>query len=512
MSGSVIRAGHLEAAHGEPLPHQILVIQSRMADGSGNQAITGYGAKIVTTHRRKVYPRAAFSVYSTLNLPQLPAMLDPTWREETATCAEDCVDMPASVFQDEPVSRLETASTTRPLKIVLLSVRFSEKTGYVENCFPKALAALDHEVHVITSTAQVSYDDPHYDKLYAHYLGPRFVEPGVKQVHGFTLHRLPHAAFKGKTYLRHLGDTLAAVKPDVVQTFDAFSFLTLQAAWHKLRYGYRLFTANHIHASVFPLLQGARSLPYRLGFFVSRTVPGRLISWLSCRCYPIGVDPLEIAVRYYGVQREKVIIGPLGVDTDAFKPFDIEETGRRKALRQELGFKDEDIVCIYTGRFTEGKNPLLLARATEQLVEQGEPFRALFLGNGPLDEEIRKRKGCVVRPFVPHHALPTYYGIADIGVWPMQESTSMLDAAACGLPLIISDQVQTKERIEGNGLSYVEGDAEDLARVILRMKDPAMRARLSRVGVERIRDRFSWHLMASRRVDDYRKFTEPRGG
>ncbi len=161
------------------------------------------------------------------------------------------------------------------------------------------------------------------------------------------------------------------------------------------------------------------------------------------------------------------------------------------------------MLCIYTGRFTPGKGPLVLAKAIDALVSRGEPFEALFMGNGEQSEEIKKCKGCTIHAFVPYHELPKYYAIADIGVWPRQESTSMIDAAACGLPIIISDKVQAKERVEDNGLTYIENDVDDLVRVLLKMKDAGLRKKLSETGIKKIQEHFSWDLIASGRVRDY---------
>ena len=52
------------------------------------------------------------------------------------------------------------------MKIVFLSVWFSEKMGYIENCLPKELVALGNEVHVVSTTAQVYYNDPDYLSVY----------------------------------------------------------------------------------------------------------------------------------------------------------------------------------------------------------------------------------------------------------------------------------------------------------------------------------------------------------
>ncbi len=206
------------------------------------------------------------------------------------------------------------------------------------------------------------------------------------------------------------------------------------------------------------------------------------------------------------MQAHKASLCTLGVDTDLFHPAEDEAARQARAqLRETLGFAPSDIICIYTGRFSKDKNPLCLAQAIDVLTKQGESFRGLFVGNGPPAEvaAIRTCAGCTIHPFVPVRELPPLYRAADIGVWPQQESTSMLDAAAAGLPIVISDRVKALERVQGNGLTYHEGDPQDLARALQRLRDEDMRRQLGRAGAAKIAAEYSWLAIARRRVADY---------
>ena len=391
------------------------------------------------------------------------------------------------------------------MKIVILSNWFSEKMGYIENCLPKSLAKLGHEVHVIASTAQVYYNLPEYSTVYEPFLGKNIQDEKVSNIDGYTLHRIPFITINNKICFKKLGKKLREINPDVVQVFDVFSITTIQATYFKLFLGYKLFTANHTVASVFPLFQeGKNSVFHKLIFLFLRTIPSRVISLFTSKCYPATIDALDIAVKYYGIPKSKVKLASLGVDTDFFCPStNVNESNNK---RNELSFNEKDIVCIYTGRFTEGKNPLCLASAINKLVENGEPFKALFMGNGPQFDEISKMKGCVVHKFVPYHELPLYYSIADIGCWPKQESTSMIDAAACGLPIVISNKVLAKERVDGNGLTYIENNVDDLAAALLKLKDVKLRKTLGDFGVRKIQSTYSWDKIAEERVEDYKLY------
>ena len=66
----------------------------------------------------------------------------------------------------------------------------------------------------------------------------------------------------------------------------------------------------------------------------------------------------------------------------------------------------------------------------------------------------------------------------------------------------MSHRVEVKERVEGNGLYHREGDPDDLADTLLRLKEPGLRRSLGETGQRKISSQFSWRLIARRRLDD----------
>ena len=120
------------------------------------------------------------------------------------------------------------------MKIAIVTDWYSENMGYIENCLPKSLAALGHEVHVLSTNAQVYYNEPFYNKTYSHYLGPALLGCGSKLIDGYTLHRLPIGSFRGRIIIRGIVKKLIEIRPDIVQTFDAASATTMQCALGKL--------------------------------------------------------------------------------------------------------------------------------------------------------------------------------------------------------------------------------------------------------------------------------------
>lgn len=393
------------------------------------------------------------------------------------------------------------------MKIVLLSEVFAKNMGYLENFLPKHLAHLGAEMHVVTLGLPPYYYLKESKSTYEGIARSEDLSPGaVERFEGFTLHVLPHKRVLGYMQIEGLRKKLGSIRPDIVQTTAAIGWTPLQAAALKFLFGYKLFTGNHYHASVFPLANKTSS-PWSKELVrcrVTRTLPGWLVSLVTEKCYAIAPDCADVATRFFGVPGSKVDVCTLGVDTELFRPISGEKDERaRLALRQRLGFSDTEIVCIYTGRFSEDKNALLLAKAVEHLAGKGEPYRGLFVGNGVQAEAIGNCAGCIVHPFVPVHELGDFYRASDVAVWPTQESTSMLDAAACGLPVIANSTMTALERLEENGATYKLNDFGDLVRALLDFRDPQTRERLGSFGARKMARDFSWESIARRRLRDY---------
>lgn len=391
------------------------------------------------------------------------------------------------------------------MRIVLISEIFAREMGYLENMLPKYLARLGAEVDVLASSLPPNYRQDPEQQTYRESV--RGLMPGsVEALDGFRLHVLGHTKLLGHVRLLGLAQKLRELRPQVVQIMTPIGWIAAESACRRLRFGYRLFSGCHYHASVFALAQRNSTFfdPERWRCFFERGLHGRVLSWATEKYYAISPDCAEVAARFFGVPRSKIEICPLGVDTEVFHPAASEpEAGARTALRARLGFREGEIVCVYSGRFTEDKNPLLLACAIAELAASGEPYRGLFIGNGPQAPEIGQCRGCVTHPFMPMSELGAFYRSADIGVWPTQESMSMLDALACGLPLVANDTMNAPERVDGSGLRYRLLDLEDLVRTLRLLRAAGIRRQLGARGARRMREEYSWEAVAARRIEDY---------
>jgi glycosyltransferase involved in cell wall biosynthesis len=79
----------------------------------------------------------------------------------------------------------------------------------------------------------------------------------------------------------------------------------------------------------------------------------------------------------------------------------------------------------------------------------------------------------------------------------------MLDAAACGLPIVANHTMTARERLDGNGLAYRLSDLGDLVRVLLDLRNEGTRLHLGELGARKMKREYSWEHIARQRVRDY---------
>ena len=394
------------------------------------------------------------------------------------------------------------------MKIVLISQFFSQDMGYTENILPKYLSKLGHEVIVISSDMQVYGNSSSYADNYASFLGDSKCSIGESQEDGFLLHRLESYSIAGYVGLKKLGALIKKLQPDIIQFIQIAGINNFSTLLSPFKLSCSVFTECHQHASISKNITGRLSPSDYINNFwyrISRTIPSFLSHCRVEKCFAISPDCEIIANKLYGVPVDKIVLLSLGTDTDLFHACKTEiEKKHRSKLRSSLGIENDQILAVYTGRFSKNKNPLILGRAIERLYQKDKKFVSIFVGLGEQGVEIQNCKGCQVIDFQPQNKLAELYRASDIAVWPREESMSMLDAAASGLPIIVSDQMGEQKRIIGNGLTYKEDNIDSLVNSLSQLSDVSVRAEMSDIGRKKMIESFSWLNHAKSREKYYK--------
>ena len=208
---------------------------------------------------------------------------------------------------------------------------------------------------------------------------------------------------------------------------------------------------------------------------------------------------------------------PLGVDVERFRI----DPGARDRVRTALGWSDPGPPVIgYMGRFVPEKGIGMLMRALDRV--EG-PWRALFLGGGPMADEIRawgeKYPGRVAVTSVVHDDVPAYINAMDLLVAPSQTTPTwreqlgrmLIEAFACGVPVVASDSGEIPHVVADAGRVVAEADESAWVAAIARLLgDPDARAEHQRRGLDRVRSEFSWPVIARRHLEFFDEILDAR--
>ena len=194
-----------------------------------------------------------------------------------------------------------------------------------------------------------------------------------------------------------------------------------------------------------------------------------------------------------GFDSAKLKIFPRGLDTDLFHP-----ARREPAFFEKFGARNGDVRLLYVGRISREKDLDLLAAAYRRLRKEGLPLQLFMVGHGPYSDVFAKSlPEAFFTGYLKGTELATAYASADIFVFPSTTDTFgnvILEAQACGLPVVVSDSGGPKELVEhtANGLITKSHDVEDFVHAIRALvTDSALRERMGRSARQSVIDR-SW--------------------
>jgi glycosyltransferase involved in cell wall biosynthesis len=187
----------------------------------------------------------------------------------------------------------------------------------------------------------------------------------------------------------------------------------------------------------------------------------------------------DTRTRYadFGFPQERIDVVHNAVDLDRYTPPSDTE---RQAARERLGIEDDEYLIVYIGRIDAVKGIDTLINATNRLVEQGLRVRLVVAGRPAWHEtpeaglryveELQRRAlpGSATFLGVQLDTLPLYRAADVVAVpsnWPEPFGRVIVEAMACGLPVVASDiggipEILTEDLRQ---LLVTPGDSDDLA-------------------------------------------------
>ncbi|MBI5630346.1 MAG: glycosyltransferase family 4 protein [Elusimicrobia bacterium] len=208
----------------------------------------------------------------------------------------------------------------------------------------------------------------------------------------------------------------------------------------------------------------------------ARTFGGRLKLRLLARLKPqviaVARELAEEGARYLGPVPIPVI--PNGVDSERYQPASPQG---KSALRRELGWPEEGLCFLYTGRFSWEKNLLRFIEVWAGASRAAERSFLAFVGEGQQEETMRaaaRNLGVPGRVFFHgrREGLEKVYQAADIFILPSVSeglSNALLEAMSSGLAILASRVGGTIEVVE-EGREGVLFDPKDGAELKSRIE------------------------------------------
>jgi glycosyltransferase involved in cell wall biosynthesis len=236
---------------------------------------------------------------------------------------------------------------------------------------------------------------------------------------------------------------------------------------------------------------------------------------LSCRrarrIIAVSQATADEIVRLLGITPARIDVVAHGVHHAHFRPMPPDQV---EAFRQQQGLPERFVLFVGTLEPRKNLTTLIEAFARTEIVRQGVKL-VIAGGKGWYYQEIFKRAeelglADVVRwaGFIPGDELPLWYNTATIFVYPsLYEGFGMplLEAMACGTPVIGSDTSCLPEVVGDAGLLVPPHDALELAqRLDQLLADADLRDDLSRRGRERA-SAYTWEATAAATVASYRR-------
>ncbi|MEO5350348.1 MAG: glycosyltransferase family 4 protein [Magnetococcus sp. YQC-3] len=231
-----------------------------------------------------------------------------------------------------------------------------------------------------------------------------------------------------------------------------------------------------------------------------------------------------------GFPQERVHVVPLGFDPELFRP---DEQSRR-ATRQRLGFRDEDIVFLTVGGCIPAEGTGMLLQAFLRVAADNPHARLLIKGlesvyrstdrlnihlakMAEADRKLLRERTLYLGGNLPDKQMPLIFQAGDLFVSPYIGegfNIPVLEAAATGLPIICTQGGPTDEFTEpsyalriNSKLKHIQGytvldpDAEHLFELMSRAaSDPEWRQQAGQLATQDAHNRFTWDKVTERLV------------
>ena len=221
-----------------------------------------------------------------------------------------------------------------------------------------------------------------------------------------------------------------------------------------------------------------------------------------------------------GIQPDKIVIIPNGVDAEKFNP-----NNSGKAIRERYGLAEDDIVVTFVGTFGPWHGAEVLAQAAKKVISQNHKIKFMFVGTGgsiPLVRNIISENciedSVVFTGGVKQYDTPYYLAASDILVSPQIPNpdgspffgspTKLFEYMASGKAIVASNLDQMGQILshEDTALLTTPGSADEITDCIIRLaNDAKLRQTLGKNAREEVVKKYTWNTHVQKILEALRK-------
>jgi len=235
--------------------------------------------------------------------------------------------------------------------------------------------------------------------------------------------------------------------------------------------------------------------------------------WFYCAVDEIRVPSARYVdmLKARGFDPQKIRHFRRGVELDVFRPrIDPGSTLLRDRFRVAGG-----TTLLYAGRVSSDKGLDLLIEVFRRLAEERSDLSLLVVGDGPYLADLKKKTSSgrvVFAGKIDHGEMPAIYAASDLFVFPSATDTfgrAVLEAQACGLPAVVSDEGGPQEIILNGktGLVARAGDPSDWVEkieLVLRLMEtsPGVYQKMRGDARAHVVDNYDWEEAMGSMLED----------
>jgi glycosyltransferase involved in cell wall biosynthesis len=394
------------------------------------------------------------------------------------------------------------------MKIVHLMGYFVPELGYQEYYLAKKHKQMGHDVYVIAS--DLLYPFPNIETM--------LKEAGIKKtsrkrkpgfsiidgiIDGVKVYRLKHLfEYSDFILVKGLKQTLMKIKPDIVFAHESRQGTPALAALYKNRIGYKLVVDQHDFYHKISNHPWWKKILRSLDYFLFRKFIVDYSLKRADKIVAVTQETRDFLTKIHKINPKDISLIHLGVDTSSFK-FDNK---CRIGIRKKFRIKKNDVVLVFSGTIVRRKGVELLLEAVSEI--KNKNIKLMIVGSGQLDymkelKGLAKKLGIynktIFTGFIKKNDVKDYFSAADIGVWPGNNSVSIMEAMACKLPIVMVDLQLSHLVSYNNGFKFSQHNKKELKTQLEKLiQNKNLRLKLANNSVSVIKKYYSYDAIAKK--------------